>query len=80
MTANELAHFWSKCDLEAPPYRHPEDCLARMLHEGGVFLRSDVLVHSAPSILGRGLGEDGLVGRFGAVETVAGERFGAAGA
>ena len=38
------------------------------------------MVHFAPSMLGRGLGEDGLIGRFGAVETVAGERFGAAGA
>ena len=44
------------------------------------FLRSDVMVHFAPAILGQGLGEDGLGGHFGAVETVAGERCGAVGA
>ena len=41
MTANELAHFWSKCDLEAPPYRHPEDCLALNRIQQGVNCYAD---------------------------------------
>ena len=36
MTAEELTQFWRACELNAPPYRHPEDRLAPTRIQQGV--------------------------------------------
>ena len=36
MTAKELTQFWRACGLEAPPYRHQDDCLASKRIQQGV--------------------------------------------
>ena len=36
MTAKELTQFWRICELETPPYRHPDDSLAPNQIQQGV--------------------------------------------
>lgn len=36
MTAKDLTQFWRACEFKAPPYRHPDDCLAHTRIQQGV--------------------------------------------